>query len=146
MGATRQQPRRGTRHSGGQLAHPVRRLFGESRGVAFGAIFIIAIVAMMLVRPLAMSFLSWHRTAGLLEERRAEVHVLEQRHDLLKQQVEYFRTSAFVAEQARTYGMTAPGETAFVIRELVHPESAAEYAISRLRNATVDDPVALAAG
>ncbi|MCW2961410.1 MAG: hypothetical protein JWM25_1649 [Thermoleophilia bacterium] len=114
--------------------------------MAFGAIFIIAIVAMMLVRPLAMSFLSWHRTAGLLEERRAEVNVLEQRHDLLREQVEYFRTSAFVAEQARTYGMTAPGETAFVIRELVHPESAAEYAISRLRNATVDDPVALAAG
>jgi cell division protein FtsB len=144
MGATNQPSRRGTRQSGTRAMHPVQRWFGESRGVAWGAIFIIAIVVLMLVRPLAMSFFSWHRTASLLQERRAEVAMLETRHEELTEQVDYNRTEAFVAEQARTYGMVRPGETPFVIRELVHPESAAEYAISRLRNATLDHPVALA--
>ena len=147
MGATTKQVRaRRTRgRADGRLAHPIRRLFGESRGVAFGAVFIVAIVGLMLVRPLVMSFLSWHRTAALLTERRGEVQRLEHRHAYLKAQVEYFQTDAFVEEQARAYGMVKPGETPFVIRELVHPESAAEYAISRLRNATLDNPVALAA-
>jgi cell division protein FtsB len=126
------------------FAHPVRRLFGQSRGVNWGVIFIIAVIALMLVRPLVMSGLSWHRTASLLEERRAEVASLEQRHHELKQQVDYYGTDAFIAEQARAYGMVEPGERTYVIRELVHPESAAEYAVSRLRNATVDSPVALA--
>ena len=126
------------------VSHPIRRLFGESRGVAWGAVFIIVVLSLLLVRPLAMSLLSWHRTAAVLEERRTEVAGLERRHDHLKSQVAYYQTDAFVAEQARAYGMVVPGETAFVIRELVHPESAARYAISRLRNATVDHPAALA--
>ena len=126
------------------FTHPVRRLFGQSRGVNWGVIFIIAVIGLMLVRPLVMSGLSWHRTASLLQERRSEVASLEQRHAELQQRVDYYRTDAFIAEQARAYGMVEPGERTYVIRELVHPESAAEYAVSRLRNATVDSPVALA--
>lgn len=125
------------------FTHPVRRLFGQSRGVNWGVIFIIAIVALMLIRPLVMSGMSWHRTASLLQERRAEVAMLEQRHEALTRQVDYYRTDAFIAEQARAYGMIEPGERTYVIREFVHPESAAEYAVSRLRNATVDNPVAI---
>lgn len=126
------------------FTHPVRRLFGQSRGVNWGVIFIIAVIMLMLVRPLVMSGMSWHRTAGLLAERRSEVTTLEQRHGELEARVEYYRTDAFIAEQARAYGMVEPGERTYVIRELVHPESAAEYAVSRLRNATVDSTVALA--
>lgn len=127
-----------------QLKHPVRRLFGESPGVTFGALFIIALVALMLVRPLARTFFSYHRTAGILQERRAEVRDLRTRHAELEEQVTYFATPQYVAEKARSYGYVMPGEKAYVIRELVHPESAAQYAISRLRNVTVDDPTALA--
>lgn len=128
------------------FTHPVRRLFGQSRGVNWGVIFIGVVVLLMLVRPLAMSGLSWHRTAALLEERRAEVAMLEARHAELQEQVGYYRTDAFITEQARAYGMVEPGERTYVIRELVHPESAAEYAVSRLRNATTHSPIALAAG
>lgn len=126
------------------FAHPVRRLFGQSRGVNWGVMFIVAIIAMMLVRPLVMSGMSWHRTAALLEERRSEVAALERRHAELEAKVAYYRTDEFIAEQARAYGMVEPGERSFVIRELVHPGSAAEYAVSRLRNATVDSTIALA--
>lgn len=128
------------------FAHPVRRLFGQSRGVNWGVIFILVVVILMLVRPLVMSGLSWHRTAALIDERRSEVAALERRHERLQARVDYYRTDAFIAEQARTYGMVEPGERTYVIRELVHPESAAEYAVSRLRNATVDSAVALAPG
>ncbi|MCW2950129.1 MAG: hypothetical protein JWN41_1142 [Thermoleophilia bacterium] len=127
-----------------QLAHPVRELFGESRGVTIGAIIIIVLISMMLIRPLAHTFFSWHRTAGILHERRIEVRELRARHTQLTEQVTFFNTPQFVAEQARAYGYIMPGERPYVIRELVHPESAAQYAISRLRNVTVDDPTALA--
>lgn len=126
------------------IAHPVRRLFGPSRGVTWGVLFIVVVIALMLVRPLVMSGLSWHRTAALLEERRAEVAQLEARHDSLNRRVDAYRSPAFIAQQARTYGMIEPGEETFVVREVVHPESAARYAVSRLRNATVDSHVALA--
>jgi len=145
MGTAAQPRIGGDRFAKIDITHPIRRLFGPSRGVAWGVIFITAVVGLMLVRPLVMSGLSWHRTAGLLEERRAEVAALETRHDQLTEQVEYYRTPTFIAEQARKYGMIEPGERAFVIRELVHPDSAAGYAIARLRNATVDSPVSLAA-
>jgi hypothetical protein len=39
--------------------------------------------------------------------------------------------------------MVQPGERTYVIREIVHPESTADYAISRLRNATIDSAVAI---
>lgn len=140
----------GTLRSGGdRLAainwgHPVRRFFGQSRAVNWGVLFLVAVIGLMLVRPLAMSGLSWHRTAGLLTERRAEVAALEQRNQDLTERVAYYRTDTFIAEQARMYGMIEPGEKTYVIRELVHPESAAEYAVSRLRNATIDSRTALA--
>lgn len=124
-------------------SHPVRRFFGQSRAVNWGVLFIILIVGLMLVRPLVMSGLSWHRTAALLSERRAEVAQLEHRNDELTAQVEYYRTPTFITEQARTYGMVQPGERTYVIREIVHPESTADYAISRLRNATIDSAVAI---
>ena len=136
----------GDRFAHVDLAHPVRRLFGPSRGVTLGVVFVLAVTSMMLVRPLIMSGLSWHRTAGLLAERRVEVAALQRRNDHLTEQVTYFHTASFVAEQARVYGMIEPGEEAFVMRELVHPESAAQYAIARVRNATVDAPVALTGG
>jgi cell division protein FtsB len=125
------------------FTHPVRRFFGQSRAVNWGLLFIVVVLGLMLVRPLVMSGLSWHRTAGLLTERRAEVEVLERRNEVLTERVDYYRTTAFIAEQARAYGMVEPGETSFVIRELVHPGSAGDYAVSRLRNATVDSSVAI---
>lgn len=144
MGTATQPLTGGDRWARIDFTHPIRRLFGPSRGVTWGVLFITVVVGLMLVRPLVMSGLSWHRTAGLLTARRAEVAQLEQQHEQLTAQVEYYRTPAFIAEQARKYGMIEPGERAFVIRELVHPDSAAGYAIARLRNATVDSPVALA--
>lgn len=128
------------------LVHPVRRLFGESRGVTVGALVLIALVGLLLFRPLAMTFFSYHRTAGILQERRVEVKELRALHSRLEDQVAFYDSPQFIAEQARSYGMIVPGEKAYVVRELVHPESAAQYAISRLRNVTVDHPAALAAG
>jgi cell division protein FtsB len=125
-------------------SHPVRRVFGQSRAVNLGVLFLVVVVGMLLVRPLVMSGLSWHRTAALLEERRAEVAQLQERNDELTARVEYYRTDSFIAAQARTYGMVEPGERSFVIREIVHPDSAARSAIARLRNATVDSRTALA--
>ncbi len=126
-------------------AHPVKRVFGQSRGATWGVAFVAVVVIMLLVRPLVMSGLSWHRTAALLDERRAEVAALEARNERLTRLVEYYRTKTFIAEQARTYGMVEPGEQSFVIREVVHPESTADYAIARLRNATVDSHVSISA-
>jgi cell division protein FtsB len=125
--------------------HPVRRVFGQSRAVNWGVLFLVVVIGMLLVRPLVMSGMSWHRTAARIDERRAEVAQLEQRHDRLTARVEYYATPTFIAEKARAYGMVEPGEQSYVIREIVHPENTAEYAISRLRNATVDSPVTLAA-
>ena len=121
--------------------HPVRRLFGESRLVTWGAIVLLALVGLLLVRPVAMSLLSYQRTDALLTERRAEVAELEARHDRLTEQLEFYRTDAFVEERARTYGWVRQGERSYVIRELEHPESAAGFAIERLRSATVDHPL-----
>lgn len=136
--------RRGPRIDVADLVHPVRRMFGESPGVTWGAIVLIALVSLVLVRPLANSFLSWHRTAGLLEERRAEVADLRAQHDSLRDDLAFYETEQFVVEQARTFGLVMPGEETYVLRELVHPESAGRFAISRLRNATVDHDAALA--
>lgn len=146
MGGTIAQLRTvGAQRLGGiDWTHPVRRFFGQSRGVNWGVLFIVAVVGLLLVRPLVMSGMSWHRTAGLLAERRAEVAQLERRHETLTSRVEYYRTPTFIAEQARAYGMVEPGERTYVIREIVHPESTAEYAVSRLRNATSDSAVAIA--
>lgn len=132
---------RGTRIDSAVLLHPVRRLFGESSGAAWGAIVVIALVGLLLVRPVANSVLSWHRTAGLLQERRAEVAQLRTEHSALTDELAFYETDQFVAEQARTFGMVLPGEQTYVLRELVHPESAGRFAIARLRNATVDHHV-----
>jgi len=125
--------------------HPLRRVFGQSRAVNVGVLFIVAVVGLMLVRPLVMSGLSWHRTAGRIQERRAEVDQLEQRHQALEDRVDYYRTPSFIAEKARAYNMVLPGEQSFAIREIVHPGSTAEFAVARLRNATVDSNVAIGA-
>lgn len=125
------------------LAHPVRRFFGQSSGAAWGAIIVIVLVSMMLVRPLANSFLSWHRTAGMLSERRTEVAQLRVQHAQLKDDLAFYDTDQFVVEQARTFGMVFPGETTYVLREVVHPDSASRFAIARVRNATVDHVVSV---
>lgn len=119
-------------------------MFGQSRAVNWGVIFFVVVIGLMLVRPLVMSGLSWHRTAGRIDERRAEVADLERRNAELTEQVRYFGTTTFIAERARQYNMVEPGEESFVIREIVHPDNTAEYAVSRLRNATVDNTVVLA--
>jgi cell division protein FtsB len=124
-------------------SHPLRRFFGQSRGVSWGVIFLVLVVGLMLVRPLVMSALSWHRTAALLTERRAEVASLERRNERLTAQVDYYRTDRFIAEQARRDGMVEPGEQSYVMREIVHPENTAAYAITRLRNATTDSSVSI---
>jgi cell division protein FtsB len=116
------------------IPHPFRSLFGESRAVTWAAIILVAMLSLMLVRPAAMSLFSFQRTAGLVTERRAEVAALQARNDALHEQLDYYRTDAFVAERARTYGMIRPGEQSYVVRELVHPESAVRYATSRLRS------------
>jgi cell division protein FtsB len=121
----------------------VQRWFGRSRGVTWGAVFIVIMLSLLLVRPLAMSLLSWQRTASLLNERRAEVAELQTRNDNLERQLAFYETDAFIAEQARSYGMVTPGEQSFVVREFVHPDTAARAAIDRLRNVTVDHPIAL---
>jgi cell division protein FtsB len=122
--------------------HPVRRLFGESRSTSWPAIILLMLLALMVVRPMIMSVLSFHRTAGLLTERRAEVATLQSRHDELASRKAYYETDAFIAERGREYGLVMPGETAFVIRELARPEAVGTYAQARLANATVDADVA----
>lgn len=132
------------RLAGIDWTHPVRRVFGQSRAVNWGVLFLVVVIGMLLVRPLVMSGMSWHRTSARITERRAEVAQLERRHDVLSARVEYYETPTFIAEKARAYGMIEPGEQSFVIREIVHPENTAAYAVARLRNATVDSQVALA--
>ena len=125
------------------LVHPVQRWFGRSRGVSFGVLFLVAMLALLVVRPLFMSATSWHRTASLLSERRVEVAQLQERNDKLKERARFQRTETFVQEQARSYGLVMPGEETLVIRELVHPESVGGYMVARLRNVTVDGSHAL---
>lgn len=144
-GAIAQLRSAGAERLGGiDWTHPVRRVFGQSRAVNWGVLFLVIVIGMLLVRPLVMSGMSWHRTAGRIEERRAEVAQLRHRHRVLSERVDYYRTPTFIAEKARAYGMIEPGEQSFVIREIVHPENTAAYAVARLRNATVDSRIALA--
>jgi len=100
--------------------------------VLVGLLFVFCL---LLVRPVGMSLLSWHRTASVLSDRREEVSALQKRNVMLDRRLEYYRTDAFVAERARRYGLVQPGEAGFVVRELVHPESVGRYAGNRLRNA-----------
>src|SRR5690349_17045149 len=97
------------------MANPIPLLIGESRTGTWVMVAILAVIGLLVVRPVIMSALSWHRTANVLNERRSEVAHLEQRHDLLKKKLEYYRTDAFIAERARHYGLVRPGETAFVV-------------------------------
>ena len=101
-------------------------------------------LAMLIVRPMMMSMLSFHRSAALLEERRLEVGQLTNRNRELTKRLTYYRTDAFVAERAREYGLVMPGETSFVVRELTRPESVGNFARNRYRNATSDAPAAIA--
>jgi cell division protein FtsB len=94
---------------------------------------LMLIGCLLIVRPVVMSLLSWHRTAGLLAERREEVAKLEARHKELDQAYEYYQTEAFLAERAREYGLVLPGETPYVVRELVHPESVERYTAAHLQ-------------
>lgn len=107
------------------LTHPLQRVFGESREVRWSAIFVLGMVALLFVRPVAMSLLSFHRTAAVLAERRAEVRQLSQRNRDLMRLNRYYQTDAYVVEQGRRFGMVRPGEISYVIRDLAHPESTA---------------------
>ena len=98
----------------------LRRIFGESSSARRLAAVLVLLLALLILRPMLMSALSYHRTAGLLEQRRQEVRDLEQRNALLKERVAYYRTDVFLAERAREYGLVKPGEEAYVIRELAH--------------------------
>jgi cell division protein FtsB len=108
-------------------------VFGESTAITWIVVGLLAILCLLIVRPVAMSLLSWHRTAGLLAERRDEVANLEARNDELKAEYEYYQTEGFLAERAREYGLVLPGETPYVVRELVHPESVERYTAAHLQ-------------
>ena len=95
-----------------------RRLFGESRSTRWIAILIAVLVALLVVRPVVRSVFSYYRTAGLLEERRADVRGLAERHGELQDLILYYETDVFLAERARRYGLVREGEQAYVIREL----------------------------
>lgn len=122
----------------------VARLFGESRSVTAIVLAFAALLGLLLVRPMAMSMLSYHRTAALLAERRVEVHDLRARHARLERQHAYYQTDMFVAERARQYGLTRPGEQPFVIRELARPDALGRFARNHLRN--LSDSQAFIAG
>lgn len=96
----------------------LRRVFGESSSSRKLAAVLLLLLAILILRPMFMSLLSYHRTEGLLDQRRAEVAELAQRNRELEQQVDYYRTDVFLAERAREYGLVKPGEKAFVVREL----------------------------
>lgn len=93
-------------------------------------------LSLIVVRPMVMSMMSYHRTAGLLAERRAEVHDLRSRHAKLLRQLAYYETDAFLAERAREYGLTRPGEQPYVIRELTRPGEIGRFTRNRVRNIT----------
>jgi cell division protein FtsB len=97
------------------------RVVGESplsRGLL---IALIAAIGLLVVRPIGMSLMSYHRTANLLNERRSEVRSLAVRHSALQRKVEYYRSDVFLKERARQYGLATPGETTYVVRELANP-------------------------
>lgn len=115
---------------------PVRSVFGESPGVTAILLAITILLGLLLLRPMLMSLISYHRTASLLSDRRTEVAALKQRNTELRARVTYFGTDAFIAERAREYGLVHPGETSYVVRELVHPELLTKYAQAQLQNAS----------
>ena len=122
-----------------RLAAP-RTLFGDSKGLSWLFMMMLLLIGLLLVRPMMMSLLSYHRTAALLAERRDEVAQLSSRNTDLRSTREWYRSDAFVAVRAREYGLVRPGETPYVIRELVHPELVAAYAATQLQNATGAHP------
>jgi cell division protein FtsB len=107
------------------------RLFGESMLGTWFVTAVLVLLGLLLVRPLVMSTLSWHRTASLLADRRAEVGALRARHTALKEQLAYFGTDAFLAERAREYGLIRAGETPFVIREYTRGNGGARFSLDR---------------
>lgn len=118
--------------------HPIRRIFGESQGVTVLVVIMLCLIATLLVRPMIRSLMSYQRTAAMLTERRSEVAQLTARHTELQQRRDYYRTPEFISERAREYGLVRPGERAFVIRELVHPELMGRYARAQLANAAYE--------
>jgi cell division protein FtsB len=112
-------------------ARIAERLFGESMLGTWFVTAMLVLLGLLLVRPMIMSTLSWHRTASLLQDRRAEVGALRTRHHALERQLAYYGTDAFLAERAREYGLVRPGETPFVIREYAHDASGARFSLDR---------------
>lgn len=100
----------------------LQRLFGDSKATQVLGVLMVLLVLMLVVRPVVRSVLSYHRTASLLEERRQEVGGLASRHGELIDQLTYYETDIFLAERAREYGLTRPGETSYVVRELTQSE------------------------
>lgn len=123
-------------------ARIAERLFGPSTFATWFVAAVLLLLGLLLVRPLVMSTLSWHRTAGLLADRRSEVAGLRARHDALRLQLTYFNTDAFLAERAREYGLVRAGETPFVIREFTRGESPARFSLDQLPTHVGDFPSA----
>lgn len=99
----------------------LQRIFGEFHGGRLLTLVFVGLLLMLIVRPVVMSLLSYHRTANLLEHRRSEVSDLQKRHDTLQATAKYYETDVFLAERAREFGLVRPGEQAYVIRELARP-------------------------
>ncbi len=91
----------------------------------------MCLLMMLLVRPIAMSLMSFHRSSGLVAERRSEVEALRKRNADLKASRNQYRQTAFIIQQARLYGLVLPGESAYVVRELAHPEAVGSYISAR---------------
>ncbi len=108
----------------------------SSKSVSIGFTILAFLMIMLMVRPIAMSLLSYNRTSALLEERRAQVDVLQERNRKLKDRYDYYQTDAFIVERGREYGLVMPGETPYVVRELARPEAIGQFARTRLVNAT----------
>lgn len=139
VGGIRTQLAGGLRWVGNRWS-PLRRAFGDSPLTTGLSLAFLLLLGMLLVRPMVMSLMSYHRTDALLQERRAEVTVLRDRSDRLSTTRDYYRTEAFVVERAREYGLVRPGELSFVVREYAHPESVGTYTRNKVQNLAFGGP------
>lgn len=100
----------------------VTAVLDNLQGTRLLTLALVALLLLLIVRPMVMSLLSYHRTHSLLQDRRAVVRDLGERNELLRQRLEYYKTEMYLAQQARQYGLVKPGEQPVVIRELAQQQ------------------------
>jgi cell division protein FtsB len=72
----------------------------------------LAAVAYCYYKPLA----SWVHTRSALEQRRAQVAVLQRQRGVLERAVERASTDSVLAQRARRIGLVEPGERLFIVK------------------------------